>query len=300
LSAKQQLSSSLHLTVKTNLQMRITFLLLLAVGAATAQQTVQPAPPSPNTGQEAQSNEQKARVWIKQMIDALGGQAYLTLHDSYSEGRYGRFHNENMVGGAVFFRYWQWPDKERFEATKERDIASLVIEDKIWEITFRGGKELDPKKDATVRLGMVRRRFALEQILREWINQPGTLLLDEGPTLADNKMTERITVINAQNEAASILIAPDTHLPVSKRFTVREPETRNDPNNTLDRDQEEEIYGNWRLVQGINTPFTTVTLHNGQIARQQAITNIVYNQRPPDNYFTPVLIKHEPEKEKKR
>ena len=86
--------------------MRILISIVLAVGMASAQQTVQPAPPSANTGQEATSNEQKARVWLKQLIDALGGQAYLTLHDSYSEGRYGRFHNESMVGGAVFFRYW--------------------------------------------------------------------------------------------------------------------------------------------------------------------------------------------------
>ncbi|HEX2328304.1 MAG TPA: hypothetical protein VHN74_06255 [Candidatus Angelobacter sp.] len=273
--------------------MRILISIVLAVGMASAQQTVQPAPPSANTGQEATSNEQKARVWLKQLIDALGGQAYLTLHDSYSEGRYGRFHNESMVGGAVFFRYWQWPDKERFEVTKERDIATLFVGDKVWDITYRGGKEADPKKDDNVRLAIVRRHYALERILREWINQPGTILLDEGQTLADNKLTERITIINAQNEAVSILISPDTHLPVSKRFTLRDPSSH-------DRDEEEEIFDNWRVVQGISTPYSTVLMHNGQIVRQQYLTTITYNQRPPDDYFSPVLIRHEPDKKEKK
>lgn len=271
--------------------MRILLSLLLAVGVASAQRTVQPAPPSANTGQEAQSNEQKARTALNQLIQALGGQAYLTLHDSYSEGRYGRFHNEAMVGGAVFFRYWQWPDKDRFELTKERDIVDLYIGDKVSEVTFRGAHELDPKKDDNVRLALVRRHYALERVLREWIDQPGTLLLDEGPTLADNKMTERITVINAQNEAVSILIAPDTHLPVSKRFTIRDPQSR-------ERDEEEEIFDNWRVVQGVNTPYSSVIMHNGQIVRQQYLITITYNQRPPDSYFTPVLVKHEEPRKK--
>jgi hypothetical protein len=279
--------------VKIDPQMRILISIVLAVGMASAQQTVQPAPPSANTGQEATSNEQKARVWLKQLIDALGGQAYLTLHDSYSEGRYGRFHNESMVGGAVFFRYWQWPDKERFEVTKERDIATLFVGDKVWDITYRGGKEADPKKDDNVRLAIVRRHYALERILREWINQPGTILLDEGQTLADNKLTERITIINAQNEAVSILISPDTHLPVSKRFTLRDPSSH-------DRDEEEEIFDNWRVVQGISTPYSTVLMHNGQIVRQQYLTIITYSQRPPDDYFSPVLIRHEPDKKEKK
>lgn len=262
--------------------MRIFAVIFLLVAGVAGQKTL---PQSPNVGQEAQSNEQKARAVLKQMVDALGGEAYLNLQDSYSEGRYGRFHNEVLVGGAVFYRYWQWPDKERFEVTKERDIASLFLGDKAYEITYRGAKELDPQKDDNLRLALVRRHYALDRILREWLNQPGTLLLDEGPTLANNQMAERITVINSRNEAVSILVSPDTHLPVAKRFSLRDPVTR-------DLDEEEEIYDNWRMVQGVNTPYSTVLSHNGQIVRQQYITSITYNNRPADSYFTPVLIPH--------
>jgi hypothetical protein len=267
--------------------MRIIILLCFLVATFSGQQqpSLAPAPRSPNVGPEANRNENKAHALLNRMIQAMGGQAYLTLQDSYSEGRYGRFHNEVMVGGAVFFRYWEWPDKERLEVTKERDIATLILGDKVYEVTYRGGKELDPEKDDTVRLGIIRRHYALERVLREWMNEPGTLLLDEGPTLADNKMTERVTIINSKNEAVSLLISPDTHLPVSKRFSIRDPKT-------ADKDEEEEIYDNWRMVQGVNTPFSTVVLHNGQIVRQQYLTSISYNTHPPDVYFTPKLIVH--------
>lgn len=266
--------------------MRILLLLCFCVATTLAQQNIpQSVPVSPNTGADAQSNQQKARAILDQMITALGGPAYMNLQDSYTEGRYGRFHNEVMVGGTVYFRYWQWPDKERVELTKQRDIVDLFIGDRATEVTFRGAHELDPGKDDNVRLAIQRRHYALEIILREWLKDSATLLLYEGPTLAGNKMTDRVTLINSKNESVSILIAPDTHLPAEKIFITRDPQTR-------DRDEEDEIFDNWRVVQGINTPYSVVTMRNGQIVRQQYLSAVSYGQRPPDSYFTPILIDH--------
>src|SRR5258707_2072707 len=88
-----------------NPQMKIFFLVCLLFSSGVAQQPapkLSPPQQSANVGKEANSNENKARALLNRMLDAMGGQVYLTLQDSYSEGRYGRFHNETMVGGAVF------------------------------------------------------------------------------------------------------------------------------------------------------------------------------------------------------
>jgi hypothetical protein len=262
-------------------------LLWLYVAAGAGQQNIpQPSPVNPNTGSEAQSNQLKARAILDKMIQALGGPAYMNLQDAYMEGRYGRFHNEVMVGGTVFFHYWQWPDKDRYELTKQRDVVDLYLDDRVTEVTFRGPHELDPKKDDSVRLAIQRRHYTLEKIVRQWLNDPRTLLLYEGQTLsANNKMTDRVTVINSNNEAVSLLIAPDTHLPAQKIFITRDPQTR-------DRDEEDEIFDNWRMVQGISTPYSDVIIRNGQMVRQQYLSNVTYNNRPPESYFTPVLIPH--------
>jgi hypothetical protein len=270
----------------TKFHMNILLLLCLWIAASAGQQNVpQSVPVSPNTGADAQTNQQKARALLDKMIAALGGDAYMNLHDSYTEGRYGRFHNEVMVGGTVFSRYWQWPDKERVELTKQHDIVDLYIGDRVTEVTFRGPHELDPKKDENVRLAIQRRHYALEVVLREWLKDPATLLLYEGQTLAGNRMAERVTLVNAKNESVSILVSVDTHLPAEKIFVTRDPETR-------DRDEEDEIFDNWRLVQGINTPYSIVVIRNGQIVRQQYLSSVTYNNRPPDSYFTPILIDH--------
>lgn len=270
--------------------MKILFLFCLIVtivaGASGQQQVPQSAPVSPNIGSEANSNQTKARAILDQMIQALGGDAYMKLQDSYTEGRYGRFHNEVLVGGTVYFRYWQWPDKERIELTKQRDIVDLYWDDHATEVTYRGAHEMDPKQDDQVRLTLQRRHYALERILREWLKQPDILLLYDGQSLsANNKMTDKVTLIDAQNQSVSLLIDPDTHLPAEKTFTTRDPATR-------DIDEEDEIYDNWRVVQGINTPYSIEIIRNGQIVRQQYVFNVSYGNRPPDSYFTPVLIPH--------
>lgn len=259
----------------------IIFLVLIGSGGRPASRAVQPG----GQTNEAQSNQQKARAVIDKMIATMGGQAYLTVQDSFSEGRYGRFHNDQQVGGAEFFRYWEWPDKDRWELTKQRDVIQLYLGDTAWEITFRGAHEMDPKKDDSVRLAMIRRHYALENILRIWLNAPGTALFDEGPTLTEARMTERITIMNAENEAATILVNLDTHLPVARSFTIRDPQSR-------ERDTETEIYDNWRMVQGINTPYSTAVKRNGDIVRQVFLSSITYNNRPPENIFSPRTFTH--------
>jgi len=266
--------------------MKILTLLLLWIASAAAQTA--PA----NVGKEAQTNQQKARARIDQMIQALGGQAYLTLQDSYSEGRYGRFHNEAQVGGALYYRYTRWPDADRWELTAQRDIVQLYLGDKLYEVTYKGSTELNPQKDENARVALVRRHYTLDRVLREWLNAPGTILLDEGPTLADNKMTEKISIINGSNESVTIMVDPKTHLPVKKMFIMRDPVYK-------DRDEEVELYDNWKVIQGVNTPFSILAMHNGQIVRQQYLITISYNNNTPGQYFTPVLIKHEVEKPKK-
>jgi hypothetical protein len=241
----------------------------------------QPAPV--NAGQ---SNQQQARAIIDRMIATMGGPAYLNVHDSYTEGRYGRFHNQVQVGGALYFRYWQWPDKERFELTKERDIVQLFVGDVAYEVTYRGSSQLNPQKDDNVRLALQRRHYALETVLREWLNAPGTILLDEGATMAENRMAEKITIITKENNAATILVSQDTHLPVEKIFVTRDPQTR-------DRDEEIEIYDNWRMVQGVNTPYNITVMRNGAMVRESFVSSVSYNIHPPGEYFTPKLIRRE-------
>jgi hypothetical protein len=135
-----------------------------------------------------------------------------------------------------------------------------------------------------LRAALLRRHYSLEVVLRKWLNEPGILLLDEGPTLSENRMAEKISVINANHEAVTILVAPDTHLPLEKRFSSRDLRYR-------ERDEEATIYGNWRVEQGINTPHVILTKRNGETVSQQILVHVTYNTHPPAKLFDPSTAK---------
>src|SRR5690349_6613964 len=130
--------------------MRILAFVCLCLAGMVGQETPAPMPAAP-------TNQQKARAIVNQMIDALGGQAYLNAQDYYAEGRSGGFHNETLEAWSLFYRYWKWPDKDRIEITKQRDIVELYVGDNAYEITYRGIRPLDPAKDEKLRQSIIRR-----------------------------------------------------------------------------------------------------------------------------------------------
>ncbi len=262
--------------------MKVLALLFLCVTALPAQQA---APP----GNLGQSNQQKARTLIDQMIAKLGGQAYMTVQDSQSEGRTGRFYHGSSEGGSIFHRFWQWPDKERFEFTKQRDIVSIYVGDKAYETTFRGTQTLSPDKDPDLHRFMLRRRYTLEIVLRQWLTAPGTALFYEGAGLEENHSVQRVTIMNANNESVTVMIDTDSHLPVKKTFTIRDPQTR-------DRDEIAEVYDNWKRIQGINTPYNTLVMLNGELYRQYFLSEISYNTHVSPSLFEPGALNFNPNK----
>src|SRR6476469_817535 len=270
---------------KALISMRIVALICLCVASLYGQQDSSAKPA------DTQSNQQKARTLVDQMVQALGGQAYLTVQDYYAEGRSGSFHNETLVGWGLYYRFWKWPDKDRIELTKQRDTVQLYVGDEAYEITYKGIRPLDPQKEERVHQALIRRGYSLENVLRNWLKEPGILLLDEGPGISEGHLAEKITIINSKNQSVTILVDPSTYLPLEKRFSTRDPRYR-------DRDEEVTIYGDWKEIQGINTPRMTVIKRNGETTSQQIILNISYNTHPSDLLFDPAVAKINPVKEK--
>jgi hypothetical protein len=262
--------------VKTSIRFFLVAVWFLCAGLA-GQQT-----PSNSTGDTAQANQQKARSILDRTIQTLGGQAYLNVQDAESEGRYGRFYHERSEGSTEFHRFWQWPDKERVEYTKQRDVVTLTVGDEMYEITFRGSRLIDPKKEYDNQIYLERRHHALEIILREWLNAPGTALFYEGPALAENHSVERVTIINAKNDAVSLSVDSDTHLPVKKTFVIKDPQGY--------RDEVGEVYDNWKMIQGINTPYNTLITRNGEVSRQYFLSSMTYNNQLQSSLFTPGIM----------
>jgi len=225
-----------------------------------------------------QQNAQKAKALLEQAIQSLGGQAYLGIRDLQMTGRgYSFFHGRPTSNGVKFWRFTQYPDKERVEITQERDIAQVYNGDKGWEITYKGAHPMD-LKDITDYLR--RRRFSLETILRTWVTDPSVALFYDGNAIAAEHPALQVTLINAKNESVTVFIDADTHLPIKKTFSWRDPVDKQ-------RNIEEEIYDNYRPVQGIMTPYDFTRFYNGDMASQRFLNSAAYNQGLDPAMFDP-------------
>jgi hypothetical protein len=271
--------------------MRITLIFALALVVA-AFCVAQEGPPAPAAAPQAtpaawptaqfaataakDPGVQKAKQILEDMIRALGGDGYLTLRDMKVEGRsYAFYHGRPSGLGVVYWRFWEWPDKDRIELTKQRDVIELYLGDKGYETTYKGTATQEPKLiDEYLR----RRDHSLEVVVRTWLPAPGSMILYEGTAIVEQTLADKVTIMTASNDSVSVAIDPRTHLPLKKTYSWRDP---------LDRqfDEESEVWGNYRMVQGINTPYSTVRYLNGEMSGQRFINNVSYN-----NGFDPAMF----------
>lgn len=225
-----------------------------------------------------QENARKAKALIDQAIQALGGQAYLNIRDREQQGRgYSFHHGRPTSNGVLFWSFTEFPDKERVELTKERDVTELYVGNKGYEITYKGARPIE-EKDLTDYLR--RRRFSLDTLLRSWVNDPGVAFLFEGNAIAAQHPALRVTLINSSNEAVTLYFDIDTHLPIKKSFTWRDPVDKQ-------RNVEEEIYENYRQVSGLMVPYNVTRYFNDDMAGQRFINTVTLNQGLDPAMFDP-------------
>ena len=219
---------------------------------------------------------QKAKTLIEQAIQALGGQAYLSIQDISQEGRSYGFHLGESEGvGVQFWRFYKYPDKERIELTKHRDVVYIHNGEEGYETTYKGTRTDDPKAVTDYNR---RRQYALDWVLREWLKQPGIAFFYEGTTVAAQKDAERITIMTAQNQAVTLYFDARSHLPVKKSYSWRDATDQQ-------RNTEDEVYDNYRPVQGIMTPFDVTRFYNGDMSSQRFLTSVSYNKGLSDSMF---------------
>lgn len=234
-------------------------LLLLFVGTVTAQETT-------SLPTEV-ANAQKAKQIVMRSIAALGGDAYLKVFDYRITGRGFGFHaNESTGVGMPFTHYWQSPDKDLYTYLNG-EWKVLHIGNDAWETTFRGTRKLDEKETEDFNR---RRVYSLDNILRQWARDPKTQFFYEGTTLVGARMTHQVSLLNADNLSATIFIDQDSYLPIQKQIQWRDPKLKMQL-------QEQNLYDEYRTVQGVKTPFRLTLMRQGEMAGQSFLTKVEYN-----------------------
>jgi hypothetical protein len=217
---------------------------------------------------ESQKNARQARAVLDAMVQALGGEAWLRMKNQVREGQVAAFFQGNPSGGTI--KYWEfhaWPDHDRIEYTKHRDVVQFYLGRAGSEVTYKGkALLLQEQVDDFLR----RRDHSIETAVKLWLNDPRTILIYEGQRLAARHLADQVTLISADNEAVTILTDMQTHLPLRRSFEWRDPVYK-------DKNVDAEEYDDYHPIDGFPTAFTITRYKNNDMTRQDFAIHVSYN-----------------------
>jgi hypothetical protein len=246
--------------------------LAMPLGLRAQADTATPKMSAQVTDDAGTKNAAQARTVLDAMVKALGGDAWLNMKNMEREGHIAAFfHGNPDLGTTLFWEYHAWPDHDRLEYTKHRDVVQFYIGQKGLEITYRGAKPL-PKEQVDDYLR--RRDHSIETAVKVWMKDPKTILIYEGQGLSERHLADQVTLISPENEAITIQTDTQTHLPLSRTFQYRDPEFK-------DKDTDREEYADYHMIEGFPTAFSITRMKNDEMLRQIYIDKVHYNEDLP-------------------
>ncbi len=219
----------------------------------------------------------KAKLILQQAVDALGGPAYLNVHDVTCTGRLSQFgHSGDLNGFETFIDYAQPPLKDRTENLPKRNIINVNDGDKGWTLDRGGVSEATITDIATFQEDI---KKDIDNILRHRIHEPGMIFRYGGLDVVDYQEADWVELVDSENRTFRIAIARNTHLPVRKVVDTRNANTRM-------RTEEVEYYSNYHPMDGVQTPFQITRERNGIKVYQVFFEKCQYNTGVSDALFT--------------
>jgi hypothetical protein len=219
----------------------------------------------------------KAKLILQQAVDALGGPAYLNVHDVTCTGRLSQFgHSGDLNGFETFIDYAQPPLKDRTENLPKRNIINVSNGDKGWTLDRGGVSEATVTDIATFEEDV---KKDIDNILRHRIHESGMIFRYAGPDVVDYQEADWVELVDSENRTFRIAIARNTHLPIRKVVDTRNANTRM-------RTEEVEYYSNYHPMDGIQTPFQITRERNGIKVYQVFFEKCQYNSGVSDALFT--------------
>lgn len=244
-----------------------------------------------------QTPEQRGHKLLDEMLEALGGDAWLNRRNVQEYGHLARFFRGAPTGIVInFTSIHQFPGDNRPEAErigfitdksiilpgKKIDVVQIWSGDEGSEITYKGKTPLPRDQvDDYYR----RRDHSIEALVRVWLKAPGVMVIDEGNSMVERRLANKVSILSADNDAITLELDAATHLPLRRTFQWR--------NETFkDHDEDAEEYDDYHTIQGLPTALTLTRYHNGDMASQTFLTKVEYDvDLPPDAFTQSVLIK---------
>jgi hypothetical protein len=277
------------------LMSRATVCLFFLVGVVYACEMVASA----GQPQEApgETNVAKGRRVTKQVIAALGGPAYLNIHNVQCDGREAEFGTTGTLMGFTLFRdTWLLPDKNRVEYFTKGEhtiIGFLMGSDELLithggaMITVYSGKEgwtldksgVSDQPEDLIKTFNDRLKTDMNTVLRKRMNEPGFEAEYAGPDLIDLKEAEWIEFTDRDHRLMRLGIDKYSHLPLRWVVVTRNPETR-------EKTEVITSFTQYALNDGVKTPLSIELSSNDHKVSQTFLTSCKFNADISPELFT--------------
>jgi hypothetical protein len=239
----------------------------------------------------------KAKQILKQAIGALGGSAYLNLHDTTCSGSISTFDHSGQLNEFIAVHDTEeLPDKDRTEYIRKgrNSILQYVVGieglefahggmvitvyngNHGWSYDRSGVSEL-PAASVNAFHEQVKR--SIDNILRFRLKEPGMIFAYGGEDVVELKKVDWVELTDADNHTIRIAIDRETHLPIRKSVEMRDPKTQL-------KTEEIEYLSNYHVFDGIETPLQIERERNGFKVFQAFYDKCAYNTNPSDALFT--------------
>jgi hypothetical protein len=234
----------------------------------------------------AETQIERGRKIVDEAIAALGGEKFLKIQNRVETGRAYSFYREQLSGLAratIYTRYLSDPgtaaklaQQERQSFGKDEDYLILFLEDKGYQVTFRGAKPLTLERWERYFESARRNVF---YIFRNRLKEPGMILEHRGSSVWLNTPVETVDITDADNNVVTVHFHRTTKLPVRQVYVRRDVKTKA-------RDEYSTIFSKYRDVgDGIQWPFNMLSERNGEKVFELFSDTVAVNQNLDDSLF---------------
>jgi hypothetical protein len=234
----------------------------------------------------AETNAERGKRIVDEALAALGGDKFLAMNDRIEDGRAYSFYREQLTGlsrAKVYTRYLDKPvpagqvaQRERQAFGKDEDYLILFLEDKAYQVTYRGAKPI--AQDRWERYVESTRRNIF-YILRNRLNEPGLIFEFRGSEVWQNTPVDVVDITDADNNVVTVAFQRTTKLPLRETYTRRDPKTKQ-------RDDYSVVFSKYRDVgNGVQWPYNMMSERNGEKVFEMFSDSVTINQNLPDETF---------------
>lgn len=221
--------------------------------------------------------DSKAQELLDRTIQALGGEAFLNFKTRSSQGRIFAISEGATAGFAPFESDILFPDKRRFQYGKDQPVILLNDGDRGWEYDRYGLIRQDKEQVRRWKMGL---RYGLDGLLRDVVREPGTLVLDGGVDFVDLLPVRVLDISDTRHTQVKLYVHRLTFLPLRVTYRLQDTKSR-------EWDEISESYGDYREIEGIQTPMHVARYQNGERVTEFFLNSAQYHKEYPPDFFQP-------------